>query len=306
MIRHLFILGPTAVGKSALGLAVAERVGGVVANMDAFQVYRGLDIGTGKASKEDRARVEHGLLDLAGSLDGFSVADYLREARGWLAGRKDGVVVWVGGTGLYYRTLRQGLAPAPGSDPAVLAALEALAPEARVEEVRRVDPVWAAGADLANPRRVIRALAVFRQTGRPLSAWQGDAVEALVPEGAACVLKMPPELLRRRIEARVDALWAAGWPEEVRELARLPGWGDAPAARALGYREVREWLQRGGDAAAVRAAIVQRTWHYARRQLTWLRREPNLRDIEIDNRFDPHAAADVLLDWSDPARPSRP
>lgn len=299
MVRHVFILGATSAGKSALALALAERTAGCVANMDAFQVYRGLDVGTGKASAEERSRVEHALLDLAGPLDEFSVANYLQAAQAWLAARQRGVVIWAGGTGLYYRSLRRGLAPAPASDPELVAELESWTPEARIAEVKRVDPEWASGADLANPRRVIRALAVFRQTGRPLSAWQKDAVQALVPEGTAWMLQMSPERLRRRIEQRVEAMWASGWPEEVRKLAELPGWEQVPAARALGYSEVLQWLRRGGDAASVRAAIVQRTWQYARRQLTWFRREPNIKIIEIDESFDPQVAAEALCSEND-------
>lgn len=295
MTRDCFILGPTASGKSALAFELARAGGGVVCNMDAFQVYRGLDIGTGKPSVMERDQVPHALFDLAGPCDPFSVADYLRAAEAVIAAAGGRPLIWVGGTGLYCRMLRSGLAPAPPSDPAVVRALEAMDADARVEEIRRVDPAWAEAADLANPRRVIRALAVFRQSGRPLSAWHREPVQALVPEGEMLVLQMPPERLRSRIVSRVAAMWAAGWPEEVRRLGELPGWEASPSFRALGYPEVLDWLRRGGDASAVREVIALRTWQYARRQLTWLRREPRMHAIEIDERFDPQRAAQALL-----------
>jgi tRNA dimethylallyltransferase len=295
MTRNFFILGATASGKSALALELARVSGGVVCNMDAFQVYRGLDIGTGKPTVMERDQVPHALFDLVGPCDPFTVADYLRAAEAVIAEAGGRPLIWVGGTGLYCRMLRFGLAPAPPSDPNVVRELEAMDAEARVEEIRRVDPAWAAAADLANPRRVIRALAVFRQTGRALSDWHGQPTQALVPEGELLVLRVAPERLRSRIVSRVAAMWAAGWPEEVRQLAELPGWEGSSSFRALGYVEVLDWLRRGGDAGAVQERIAQRTWQYARRQLTWLRREPKLEIVEIDERFDPQRAARALL-----------
>lgn len=297
-MAHVFILGPTASGKSSLALALARRCGGVVCNLDAFQVYRGLDIGTGKPSAPERGAVPHALYDLVGPCEAFSVADYLRAASRAVDAHPGKPLIWTGGTGLYFRALRSGLAPAPASDPAVVRELEAMPAEARVEEIRRVDPDWAAGADLRNPRRVLRALAVFRQTGRPLSSWHRDPVRPLLQEGHALLLEWDAEALRRRITARVDAMWAAGWPDEVAALAADPAWEHAPSARAIGYAEVLRWVREGGDAAAVRQAIALRTWHYARRQLTWFRSERNLHPIPIDERFDADAAARDLVEAS--------
>lgn len=296
----VFILGPTATGKSSAASALAREVGGVVCNLDAFQVYRGLDIGTGKPVEEERGGSPHELFDLAGPCDPFSVADYLRHASGVLDKYRDTgrTLVWVGGTGLYYRALRLGLSEAPASDPEVLRELEAMPLAELQEEIRRADPEWAGGADLANPRRVLRALAVFRQTGRPISAWHRDPVRPLVPDAAAFLLQAEPGLLRQRISARVDAMWEAGWPGEVRRLMQLPGWEESTSARALGYPEVAAWCGTGGgaedDAARVRGRIATRTWQYARRQLTWFRREPKLLPIEIDERSDSSLIARTL------------
>lgn len=296
----VFILGPTATGKSSVALALARELGGVVCNLDAFQVYRGLDIGTGKPTLAEQGGLPHELFDLAGPCDPFSVADYLRHASGVLDKYRNTAkpLVWVGGTGLYYRALRCGLSEAPASDPEVLQALEARPLAELQEEIRRVDPEWAGGADLANPRRVLRALAVFRQTGRPISAWHRDPVRPLVPEGTAWLLQAVPGWLRGRIAARVSTMWEAGWSGEVRRLLQLPGWEASPSQRALGYAEVAAWCGGGGvgeeGAALVRERIVTRTWQYARRQLTWFRREPNLNCIEIDERSDSYLIARSL------------
>lgn len=286
--QSLFLLGPTASGKSALALALAREWGGVVCNLDAFQVYRGLDIGTGKPSAEERSGLPHELFDLAGPCDPFSVADFLTHAGEVLErhGPSGRPLIWAGGTGLYYRALRSGLTGAPATDPAILRELELSPPAELQEEIRRVDPEWAATADLANPRRILRALAVFRQTGRPLSAWHRDPVTALVPEARAVLLQQPADALRDRIRLRVETMWDQGWPEEVRGLMELPDWPGCSASRAIGYSEVAEWCLRGGDAGAVRQQIALRTWQYARRQLTWFRRETKLEVIEIDDRSD--------------------
>jgi tRNA dimethylallyltransferase len=291
-----FILGPTAAGKSSVALALARELGGVVCNLDAFQIYRGVDRGTGKPSIDERAELPHELFDLAGTCEDFSVADYLREAalvveKYRASGRP---LIWVGGTGLYYRALRCGLSAAPATDPLVLAEWESRTLSELQSEIRRVDPVWAAGADLSNPRRILRALAVYHQSGRPLSDWHRDPVEALVPEASSHLLQVTSDLLRKKITARVEAMWEEGWPEEVRELQKISGWDGCSASHALGYSEVAEWLLRGGDASETRDRIVTLTWQYARRQLTWFRREPKLQIIEIDELSDPSLVARKL------------
>ncbi|MDX6767868.1 MAG: tRNA (adenosine(37)-N6)-dimethylallyltransferase MiaA [Candidatus Methylacidiphilales bacterium] len=302
MTRHWFILGPTASGKSAVARELARQTGGVVANLDAFQVYGGLDIGTAKPTLGERADVPHTLFDLAGPCDDYSVAEHLRHAAEFLS-REKRPVIWVGGTGLYYRALTRGLAEAPATEPGVRAELDSLDLETLREEILRVDPVWAAGADLSNPRRIVRALAVFRQTGRPLSAWQADPVRALVPEGRACLLLRSAESLHERIAARVRAMWEAGWPDEVRRLLEIPGWEGSSSSHALGYAEVAAWCRNGGDSKDVRDQIVTRTRQYARRQLTWLRRENNLECIELDERSDPPSIARTLVRDLPPACP---
>ena len=277
----LFLLGPTASGKSALALKLAQDSGLGIAAVDAFQVYQGMDIGTAKPPAAERERVPHILLDLASPVGEFSVADYLsaadqyaQDARRW---------IWTGGTGLYYRALLCGLSPAPRSDPATVERLTVLPLQELQRRIRELDPEWADTADLKNPRRVVRALAVALDTGRPLSAWHKERHPALIPEAVAILLNPAPELLRRRITARVEAMWKQGWPDEVRSLMADPAWSSSRSAKAIGYLEIAAFIDHGGDAAEIRAAIATATWQYARRQLTWFRREGNLHVIDFDD-----------------------
>jgi tRNA dimethylallyltransferase len=282
MGRSLCIAGPTAAGKSAVALEWALANGAVVASFDAFQIYKGLDIGTGKAPAADRARVEHALLDLVDPCEPFSVADYLEAARSW-AGSRTGPMVWVGGTGLYFRALREGLSPAPATDPQVLAVLEREPFDDLVREIRAVDPEWSAMADLKNPRRVLRALAVFRQTGRPISEWQKVPGRPVLADPLAVVLEPDPAAHREAVIRRVEAMWTAGWPEEVARLLALPGWESSQSARALGYAEVAACLRGQCSPEECRHRIVTSTLRYAKRQLTWFRAEHNVHFIKITN-----------------------
>lgn len=278
LISHFFIVGPTASGKSGLALQLAEQTGSEICSMDAFQVYRNLDIGTGKVSREEQARVPHHLLDLVDPTTAFTVADYLEQARSVLEDcrlrRKN--LVWVGGTGLYYRALRRGLSPVPASDPEVVRELESRGLDWMREEIRNVDPEWAAGADLDNPRRVVRALAVFRATGRTLSSWHREKVQGLVPEGRGIYICPQRETLREAISRRVSAMWQQGWCGEVQALMQEPSWGESQSAKAIGYGAVRQFLETEGIEADTLASICTETWQYARRQNTWFRSEPGL------------------------------
>lgn len=282
MITPLFILGSTAVGKSDIGLILAGRMQGELCAVDAYQIYRGMDIGTGKASQKEQDKIPHRLIDLVEPEEEFSVADY--------AGRAEAVKrdlegrnlpsVWVGGTGLYYRALREGLSPAPATEAAVLRELQEIPFLQLQEEIRRVDPKWAAEADLSNPRRVLRALAVFRQTGRTMSSWHEEKTAPCLPEAKAFLLVRNREVLRKRIEKRVEGMWRQGWPEEVRGLLERPGWEGSQSFKALGYKEVAACLRGEMGPEACREAIVLQTHQYAKRQLTWFRRESNLQVIE--------------------------
>lgn len=286
MPQPVFILGPTASGKSDLALRVARAMNAEICCVDAFQVYRGLDIGTAKPTAEERAEIPHHLIDLAGAEEAFSVADYLQAAGKVLEDlQRRGVnSVWVGGTGFYYRALRRGLSQAPASDLAIIKELEKLPLEALQQEIRDVDPAWAAEADLQNPRRVLRALAVIRQTGKPMSWWHGQMTPALLPKAAAICLVWQRDNLKARIEKRVDAMWEAGWVDEVRALNRNPAWVGSQSFQAIGYADVLNQVEGAMTAPECRESVVRLTGQYAKRQLTWFRAEPEVGLVEIDER----------------------
>ncbi|MCX6934694.1 MAG: tRNA (adenosine(37)-N6)-dimethylallyltransferase MiaA [Verrucomicrobia bacterium] len=283
----IFLLGPTAAGKSRLAMEVAEQTGAEIVSVDAFQIYRGLDIGTGKPAKEEQNKVRHHLIDLVDPEENFTAADYLREAGKVLqdAGNRNVPSIWVGGTGLYHRVLTEGLSRAPGTDTEVAAELDKMTTNELVEEIRRVDLVWSEKADLKNRRRLIRALAVWRQTGKKLSDWQEkETVHGPMAEVGVWVLLPDLEVLTGVIRERVKTMWQKGWVEEVRGLMKRPGWEECPGSRAIGYAEVVDLLAGRITEGEACDKIVVATRAYAKRQLTWFRGIPKVRGIEIDPR----------------------
>ncbi|MFQ3671481.1 MAG: tRNA (adenosine(37)-N6)-dimethylallyltransferase MiaA [Verrucomicrobiia bacterium] len=296
---HVFLFGPTGAGKSALALRLAQRLNLEIVGTDAFHIFRRLDIGTAKPTPSDRARIPHHLIDLIDPCQSFTAGAYLRAAQNVLHDlhTRQQSSIWVGGTGLYLRVLRQGLAPAPPTDPNLRRQLEARPLAELRTEILRADPLWAASADLHNPARIIRALAVFQQTGRPLSAWHADGQQGLLPQAPVLALVPPRDLLRHRIALRFEAMWNAGWPDEVRALLNLPEWETSPSSRALGYRTVAAYLRGKLSQNECRQLIIHQTIAYARRQLTWLRREDNVHFIESDGSdLDEH----MLAGWWSP------
>lgn len=305
----LVVVGPTATGKSALALAVARLAGDVeVISADSMQVYRGMDIGTAKASLEEQAEIAHHLIDVVDIDHAFSVSDYQRLARAALAdlAERSKRALLVGGTGLYVQAMVDDL-QIPGQYPAVRAELEADADTAGLHErLRRLDPTAAGRMEPTNRRRVVRALEVTLGSGRPFSAF-GPGIEHHGPVAHVLVgLTMDRAALDARIEARYHRQLAAGFLEEVRTLSeRGPhadgSFGLSPtAAQALGYRELLGHLR--GECSleeAVQQAVV-RTRQFARRQERWFRRDPRIRWIDAEAVAEnPMATARTLLeDWS--------
>jgi len=295
----IFLLGPTAAGKSRLAMTLAQQTGAEIASVDAFQIYRGLDIGTGKATQEDQEKVRHHLIDLVEAEQDFSSADYGNEARRVLSdleGRKVNSI-WVGGTGLYHRVMTQGLSKAPGTERAVAENLEKKTTEELAETVLKIDPVWAERADLQNRRRVVRALAVWEQTGRKMSDWQKqEMTHGLMAEVETWCLVPPIDLLGEVIRKRVEGMLSGGWIEEVKRLMGRAGWEGCPGSRAIGYREVAELLRGKIGQEETCDKIVSATRAYAKRQLTWFRGIPTVRVIEIDPREPlPKAGVEMLV-----------
>jgi tRNA dimethylallyltransferase len=279
-MRLVVVVGPTASGKSALALDLARASGGEIISADSQQVYRGMDIGTGKLPVAERAGVPHHLIDVVDPDDTMTAARFVGLADAVLADLERRAphtpVIVAGGTGLYVRALLHGLFEGPGADAALRARLSTQGAPALLARLTEVDPE-SAGRILPNDtRRLIRALEVFELTGRPISALQRehDVRRAPARYRARWIGLAPPrDELHRRIEARVDAMLAAGLIDEVRGLAdRYPL--DLRAFDAIGYREAREVLRGTLDPTAAPAHIKAATRRYARRQLGWFRSEP--------------------------------
>jgi len=277
------ILGPTATGKSALALAIAERYGGEIINCDSTAVYRGFDIGTDKMAPADRRAVPHHLVDIVDPADEYTAAQYARDAAAVIRDvhARGRLPILAGGTGFYYRALTRGLFPGPGKDAALRQRLEAIAERRDVtllhRMLRKVDPASALRIQPRDLKRLVRALEVFFLTGRPLTAHFADTVSPLPDVDVVAVgLRLPAEQISERVTRRVDEQFARGLLDEIRTLLAR---GIPEAARPFGglvYRQGLEHLHGVRDEAATRALIAQENRRYARRQLIWFRKEPNL------------------------------
>jgi tRNA dimethylallyltransferase len=280
VVEVVALVGPTAVGKSDLGVALAQRIGGEVVNADSMQLYRGMDIGTAKLTPAERQGVPHHLLDVLDVTETATVADYQRLARACIEevrGRGN-VPVFVGGSGLYLRGALDVL-EFPGTDDAVRAELERELAQVGSEQLHArlaaVDPAAAAAILPANGRRVVRALEVVHLTGRPFSAAPG-MTDYTAAYDVRWVGVAPPADLDERIAARVDRMWAAGLVAEVRELEQRGLRSGRTASRALGYQQVLAFLAGETDEATARERTVVATRRFARRQVRWFRRDPRV------------------------------
>lgn len=278
------VVGPTASGKSALALSLAEEAGGEIVSCDSLQVYRGLDVGSAKPTPDERARVRHHLIDVADPDEPFSAARYAELARAALAdiaarGRRPLVV---GGTGLYLKALLEGLFEGPARDERLRGRLERMAErygDARLHRwLGRVDPQAAGRLQPRDRVRVVRALEVFHATGRPLSEHFRGGSRALAGfDVLTLVLDPPRDELRRRVEARTDAMLAHGLVDEVRGLLAR---GYAPhlrPLRAIGYRQALGVLEGRCGLDDARRDMVLETMRYAKRQRTWFRHQARAR-----------------------------
>jgi tRNA dimethylallyltransferase len=279
----LAVLGATASGKSALGLALAERLGGEILNCDSTAVYRGFDIGTDKVPLDEQRGIPHHLIDIADPTDVYTAAQYARDANRVIreVHTRGKVPILVGGTGFYYRALTRGLFPGPGADEVLRARLDRIAvrkgPERLHRLLRRVDPDSADRIMARDRKRLVRALEVYFSTGRPLTAHFANTRSPVADcEVIAVALRIPADLTAERVARRVDRQFERGIVDEAQRLLA----GGVPAeARPFGglvYRQVMEMLRGARDEAATRALIIQENRRYARRQLIWFRKEPNL------------------------------
>ncbi|KRG84768.1 tRNA dimethylallyltransferase [Stenotrophomonas daejeonensis] len=285
------LMGPTASGKTAAAIELAQAHGGEIVSVDSALVYRGLDIGAAKPDMAERAGIAHHLLDLRDPWQAYSAAEFASDAaaavRGIVARGK--LPILAGGTGLYFRALLQGLSPMPEADAAIRAQISAEADTdgwpALHAQLARIDPVAAKRIHATDPQRIQRALEVHRLTGKPISYWQARPGLARLPARVLKLVLAPAEraVLHRRIETRFDLMLAQGFLDEVRRLRALPRMTevenplDLPAIRAVGYRQAWQFLDGQGSAAEFRDRGIFATRQLAKRQLTWLRGELDAR-----------------------------
>ncbi len=331
-----FLTGPTAAGKSAVGVELAERIGAEIISLDSMALYRRMDIGTAKPTADERRRVPHHLIDVLEPHEDFSLAQYIEAANRaaeqiaeggkgdspHLPERPEGCcaqmgtvpfssafppspsgkqVLFVGGTPLYLKGLLRGIFQGP---PADWQLRRRLVDEAHREgetwlhqQVANIDPASAARLHPNDTRRLIRAFEVYEKTGRPISEWQRQFdVGRPAAECRVFVLDWPKEELHARINERVDGMFAAGLVEEVRGLLSEPRPLSRTASQAVGYREVIEHLAGHRNLAETIALVKQHTRQLAKRQSTWFRSLSECQFVPVARPFDVAATAHVILD----------
>ncbi len=314
-IRHprpIFLAGPTAVGKSAVALVLAERIGGEIISVDSMQVYRGLDLGTAKPFAAERARVPHHLIDVVELNEPFDAARFVTLAQQAVAEiqSRGRIPIFCGGTGLYFKAFLDGLGEAPPSDEKLRADLDAAPLAELLRELEQCDPATFAKIDRQNPRRVVRAVEVIRLTGKPFSeqrARWGKAADEQTVGSSHCddrtaqravptmvVLSRSSPDLHARINARVDEMFARGLVEETR---RLLGHGLAQnktAMQAIGYRQVVEHLRGERSLPETLELVKSKTRQFAKRQMTWFRKQASAQWIELQPQDSAEAMAALV------------
>ncbi len=281
----IFLAGPTAVGKSEIALLLAEKLGGEIISADSMQVYRGLDIGTAKPSPAERARVPHHLIDICDLTENFDAAQFIRRAQKAVEEiqSRNKIPIFCGGTGLYFKAFLSGLGEAPATNPELRAELEASSFESLLKELRERDPAAYEKIDKQNLRRVIRAVEVIRLTGKKFSEqraeWKSE-VRSQKPEKFFCISRQPADL-HARINARVDGMFARGLVDETRGLLTRGLEQNQTAMQAIGYRQVAEHLRGERVLAETIELVKSRTRQFAKRQLTWFRRQLDPEWIEL-------------------------
>ncbi len=316
--QTIFLVGPTAVGKTAVSILVAQQLGAEIVSADSMQLYRGMDIGTAKPSDEERAGVPHHLIDVADITESFDMAQYRRLATTAIADihRRGKHAMVVGGTGLYVRALLRGLDEMP-RDEELRARLENQPLEQLTARLKALDPLAASKLDLQNKRRVTRALEIFELTGKSIVAqqtWGGAPSAASLDVGAqspAPEIGAPrdralPEILLgltrrrddlyRRCDARVDEMFGRGLVGEARALLARGLDKNKVAMQAVGCKEVVAHLRDKTSLADCVASVKIATRHLAKRQLTWFRREPSLRWVEVSENETTNQTAGKVLE----------
>lgn len=302
-LKCWFLTGATASGKTQVSLMLAEELGAEIISLDSMAIYRGMDIGTAKPSREIQAQVPHHLIDIRDPTESFSVNEYrdmamklVEEIHG--RGKE---VLFVGGTALYLKALLRGLFDGPPADwefrKQIEAEVEGVGDEALHDRLAQVDPVAAHKLHINDRRRVIRALEVYKLTGRPISHWQMEFSDGRSSEECRVFsIRHPRPTLHLRIEERVERMFEQGLIDEVKTL--LDQWGELghTASQAVGYREVIEHVNGERDLAETVEKVRVRTRRFARHQETWFRGLSECEMVDIVDDYDPKAVADRILE----------
>jgi tRNA dimethylallyltransferase len=302
------LTGPTASGKTDVSLRMAEFLGAEIINADSRQVYRGFDIGTAKPSRSELERVPHHGIDICAPEETWTAGDFFREAQSWMrdiAARGKRVLV-VGGSGLYVRALTDGIFEGPSPDPALRAELQQrmlhCGLEPLISQLRQMDPDIMKCIDQSNPARVLRALEVCLQSGRPYSELRRELMPEIPYRSLLFGLQWDRASLYRRIDARVHKMMQAGFADEVAALLRG---GVDPACQAMqsvGYKELAAYFSGSSGLDETITLIQQHTRNFAKRQMTWFRREAHMRWIpagEEPEILAEQCATQVFLDEKD-------
>lgn len=298
----LAVAGPTCAGKTRLSLRVAEALDGEIVSVDSRQVYRGMDVGTAKATPEERARIPHHGLDVRDPNQRYGAGEFARDARRWIAGivQRGRVPVLAGGTGFYLKALADPLFEEPALDPGRRRALEqflAALPRADLERwVRALDPARAETAAAGGRQRLLRTASMALLTGRPLSWWHRRRPGRRALRGVACVIRVPPEVLAERIDRRVRAMVADGLLEETVRLLEAGYRREDPGMSGVGYREMVDHVEGRLSLAQAVERMQAATRRYARRQRTWFRGQLGSDATIVDGAASIERQAEVVLE----------
>lgn len=298
----IIVIGPTATGKTEVALALARRFGGEIIGADAYQIYRGMDIGTAKPTAEELGDVTHHMLDILDPDEHFDAHEFVERADPIIATlqRRDELAIVAGGTGLYLRTLIRGLADMPGADADLRASL---ADRAQHEgsaslhaELARVDAEYAARIQVNDLVRIIRALEVHELSGRTMTELHQEHQQRPDRHPSLWIgLDPGRDTLRDRIEARAQRMFEAGFVDEVRRLLDAGYGPKLPPMKALGYRAVCDHLAGGIDEAEARRLTARDTMRYAKRQRNWFRHEPQTHWFERPTAEIEHLVEQTIL-----------
>ncbi len=302
--RVIVIAGPTASGKSSLAMALAETMGGEIVSADSMQVYRGMDIGTAKSSKEDRLLIPHHLIDTRDITESFNVVDFYYEARQacQLISDRDNIPIVVGGSGFYLHTLLYGPPSGPPSIPEVRKSIEdemeKLGAEVLFERLKEKDPQYAKTITKNDKQKIIRALEIMMLTGKKVSklSWKGRR-KALNYDFHCWFIHRPKDILYQRIDERCDKMLEAGFVEEVRRLDKAGIRSNTSAVQAIGYRQALDFLktdQSPKEYDHFVSEFKKASRQYAKRQFTWFRKEPLFRWIDME-LHDPEIVMDAIM-----------